>query len=63
MASDPEAAPAAVGENVTVKVTLSFGESVIGKVRPLMEKPVPLRLAAEMVAAALPVLVNVFVRL
>ena len=35
----PLAAPALVGRNVAVNVTLWFAESVSGKLSPLMEKP------------------------
>jgi hypothetical protein len=55
----PLAAPAAVGENFTVKVTLWLGVSVVGKVSPVIEKPVPVTLACEMVTLDPPVLVRV----
>ena len=62
-ASVPVVDPVAVGEKVTVNVTLCFGESAIGKLSPLTEKPVPLALASEMVTVAPPVLVSVSERL
>jgi hypothetical protein len=46
-----------------VNVTLCFGESVVGKLSPLTEKPVPLMFAAEIVTADPSVLVNVSERL
>ena len=55
----PLAAPALVGANVTVNVTLWFEESVAGKVNPLTEKAPPLTVAWEMVTADPPVFVNV----
>jgi hypothetical protein len=59
----PLADPVAVGAKSTVQITLCCGESVIGKLSPLTEKPVPLMFAAEMVNAAPPLLVNVSERL
>ncbi len=59
MVSVPLAEPVAVGANVTVNVTLCFGESVTGRLSPLTEKLELLRLACEMVTVAPPVLVNV----
>ncbi|HEX9110082.1 MAG TPA: hypothetical protein VF845_01290 [Terriglobales bacterium] len=59
----PLAEPVAVGAKVTVNVTLCFGESVIGKLNPLAEKPVPLTFAAEIVTAVPPLLVNFSERL
>ena len=41
----PLAAPALVGRNVAVNVTLWFAESVSGKLSPLMEKPAPVAVA------------------
>ena len=41
----PLAAPVTVGVKVAVKVTLWVGLSVVGKVRPLIEKPVPVTVA------------------
>lgn len=55
--------PAAVGAKVAVNVTLCFAESVIGRLSPLTEKPVPLTVASEIVTADPPVLVNVSERL
>lgn len=54
----PLAAPALVGLNVAVKVTLWFAESVIGRLSPLMEKPAPVTLTCEMVMDELPVFVS-----
>ncbi len=51
MASVPLAVPLAVGVKVEVKVTLWPGLSVIGRVRPLIAKPAPSRLACETVTA------------
>src|SRR5713226_5713015 len=62
-ASVPLAEPADAGAKVTVNVTLWFGESVVGKLSPLTEKPVPLIFASEIVTADPPVLVNVSERL
>jgi len=62
-ASVPLADPADAGAKVTVKVALWLGESVVGKLSPLTEKPVPLKFASEMVTADPPVLVNVSERL
>ncbi len=59
MVSFPAAEPVAIGANVTVNVTLCFGESVTGKLSPLTEKLELLRLACEMVTVAPPPLVNV----
>jgi len=53
--------PEEFGEKVTVKVMLSPPDSVVGKLRPLMEKPAPLIDAAEMVSVAAPELVSVSV--
>jgi hypothetical protein len=57
-ASVPLVEPVDTGAKVTVNVTLSFGESVVGKPSPLTEKPVPVMVAAEMVTADPPALVN-----
>jgi hypothetical protein len=51
--------PEAVGANVAVNVTRWLGVSVVGKVSPLIEKPVPEMLACEMVTEEPPVLVTV----
>jgi hypothetical protein len=59
----PLAGTAAVGAKITVNVTLCFAESVIGKLSPLTEKPLPLMFAAEIVTADAPELVNVSERL
>jgi hypothetical protein len=53
------AAPALVGVQVAVNVTLWFAVRLRGKVNPLMEKPAPLKLACEMVSVDPPVLVSV----
>src|SRR5208282_3735519 len=57
--SDPLAAPEPVGVNVAVKVTLPLGVSVAGNVNPLIEKPVPVTVAAEIETDEPPVLVSV----
>lgn len=57
--SIPLAEPAESGVNVTVKVSLSFGERFAGRLSPFTEKPDPLMFAAEMVTAEPPVLVTV----
>lgn len=62
-ASVPLAEPVDAGVKVSVNVTLCFGESVVGKLSPLKEKPVPLTFASEMVTADAPVLVSVSERL
>jgi len=59
----PVADPVADGAKVTSNVTLCFEESIIGKLSPLNEKPVPLMFACEMVTVDPPVLVNVSERL
>jgi hypothetical protein len=51
--------PEDAGANVTVNVTLWFGESVIGKLSPLTLKAAPLTLVDEMVTVDPPVLVKV----
>ena len=61
--SIPVAVPADAGAKVTVNVTLWCKASVIGKLSPLTEKPVPLIFASEMVTAAPPELVNASERL
>ena len=63
MARVPLADPVPVCAKITVNVTLCFAESVIGKLSPLTEKPLPLRFAAEIVTADAPELVNVSERL
>ncbi len=55
--------PVAVGANVTVNVTLWFGESVVGRLGSLAEKSVSLILASEIVSADPPLLVTVSERL
>jgi hypothetical protein len=56
----PLADPVAVGAKITVNVTLCFGESAIGMLSPLIEKPTPpLMFAAEIVTDDAPVLLNV----
>ena len=55
--------PAAVGANVTVNVTLSFGEIAAGKIGALTENSVALMLACEIVSADRPVFVTVSERL
>src|SRR5262252_9056844 len=45
----PIATPVAVGANLTLSVTFWLGLSVIGNVRPLIEKPDPVTLAWVMV--------------
>ncbi len=57
----PVAFPLAVGAKFAVKLVLWFAASVKGVESPVTLKPVPLELTAEMVALALPVLVNVTV--
>jgi len=55
----PEALPAAVGANFTLKVVFWPALRVSGAVIPLKLKPVPEGLAAEIVTLAVPVFVNV----
>jgi hypothetical protein len=55
----PVAAPLVVGANSTVKEVLCPAFNVIGTVRPLRVKPLPLAVAAEMVRAVPPELVSV----
>jgi hypothetical protein len=57
----PPAAPALVGLNVAVKVTLWFAVRVIGKVNPLIEKTAPVTFACVMVTDDPPVLKRVTV--
>ena len=57
--TDPAAAPALVGENATLKLTLWLTPTVVGSVRPLMENPVPAADAAVIVTATPPVFVRV----
>lgn len=59
----PVSVPAAVGSNLTVKVTLCDASRVKGTVMPVSLNPVPLVLAEEMVTAALPTLLTVSVTL
>jgi hypothetical protein len=51
---DPVAAPAVVGSNVTCNVADCPGFSVTGKVAPVIENPVPVRVAALIVSGAVP---------
>lgn len=51
--------PEAVGAKVAVKVTLWLEVSVVGRVSPVIEKPVPVTLACEIVTEEPPVLVSV----
>jgi hypothetical protein len=53
------AAPAVAGVKVAVNVTLWLAVSVTGKVNPLVEKPVPVTFACEMVIVDPPVFVSV----
>lgn len=55
----PVAFPAVVGANFTVNEVLPFAAMVCGTVSPLMLKPVPEALAAEMVTLAVPEFVRV----
>lgn len=55
----PLAAPALVGANVAVKVTLPPEVSAVGKVRPLTEKADPVTVACEIFTVVPPVLVTV----
>ena len=55
----PLAAAALAGVKVAVNVTLWFAVRVAGRVSPLIEKPVPLKFACEMVTDDPPVLVSV----
>lgn len=55
MVSLPVAAPAVVGLNCTVSVTVCFGFSVTGKLAPETVKPVPLIAAALICTGAVPV--------
>lgn len=57
----PEALPAVPGLNVTVKLALCPGCIVKGTLRPLRLKPVPVGVAAEIIAAAVPPFVRVTV--
>src|SRR3981189_2345130 len=59
MATLPLTAPAVAGLNFTIKPTLWLAASVAGRVSPLMEKPVPLTFAWEMVMVVPPVFVSV----
>ena len=61
MAMEPEAAPAVVGANCAVKFTDWLAVSVTGVESPEMLKPAPVVVTLEMVALALPELVNVMV--
>lgn len=55
----PDAPPAACGVNVAVRVAFWPGFTVAGRLRPLTANPVPDADAAEIVSAAVPVLLNV----
>jgi len=55
----PVAAPVVVGANVAVNDVPCPADNIIGVVRPLMLKPVPEALAAEIETLAVPVFVNV----
>jgi hypothetical protein len=57
--TEPEAAPAAVGVNVTVRVTVWLGVSVVPEVTPLAEKPEPVVVTPEIVMFELPLFVSV----
>jgi hypothetical protein len=57
----PEATPTVVGANCAVKLVLWFAASVIGTVRPVALKPVPVALIAEMVALVFPLFFKVIV--
>jgi len=59
IATVPLTAPEVVGAKPTLKVTLWFTASVVGRVSPVTEKPVPLAVACEMVTEVPPVLVKV----
>lgn len=54
----PLSVPAAVGANFAVNDALMFGSIVCGRVSPLMLKPVPEALAAEIVTLAVPVFIS-----
>jgi hypothetical protein len=58
-ATEPDTAPAEVGANVTVAVTLPPAAIVVPVVTPETLIPAPDGLIAEMVAVALPAFVNV----
>lgn len=51
--------PAVVGSNSTLSIAVCFGFSVIGKVAPVYEKPVPVIAAELTVTGELPVEVKV----
>ena len=59
MMSWPDAAPDVVGLNRTCSVAVWLGFSVVGKLAPMMENPVPVMLAELMVTGAVPVEVSV----
>ena len=59
----PLAAPLALGANSTLKDVLCPAFRVTGTVKPVRLNPLPLAVAAEMVSALPPVLVNVSERL
>ena len=55
----PVALPAEVGANCAVSVAVDPGLMLAGRVRPLVLKPAPETVAAEIVSTALPELVSV----
>jgi hypothetical protein len=55
----PASDPAAVGENVTLKLLLWPGGRLSGRASPETLKPVPFTLACVMLSVAVPVLVTV----
>ena len=59
----PLVAPEAAGVNVAVKLRLWPGNSVVGRVNPVIEKAAPVRLACVMVTEEPPVLLKVSTRL
>ena len=63
MARLPLTVPAAVGANLTENVTVWVGVNVVGSASPVIEKPVPVTVAWEIVTFDPPVLVSVSDRL
>jgi hypothetical protein len=57
----PETVPLADGVNVTLKVRLCPAAKVVGKLSPVVLKPAPLSVAAEILTVAPPVFVRVSV--
>ena len=57
----PESAPAAVGLNATVKVTLEPAATVAGTARPEMLKPEPAAFTCEIASGAVPVFESLIV--